>query len=284
MKIDSTLNKVSGMKKEITRLLEERERLFEQYEKGANSFSVVVIGQQNNGKSTLCNMLCKDWSNHKFPVADRRLTETTQEELDLNSGILYIDTPGFSSANTEDDRIAQEQWTRANLIILVHSVRTGELDNDEIRELKKLQSRFPDLENRLFVACSKIGEEDQSRVNEVLEAVQARLMDLHISVPVEAIDSIDYKEGKLAEDEDLIEASNVSVIHDWINDNKDIGNMILISIKENSEKLLSLLEKIADEMIELSTEKIQYMENLSTCWDKNKKRIKYSWDKCASYK
>lgn len=264
------------------------EFLVEQYLKIEKNFSVVIIGQQNNGKSTLCNALCQDWSNQKFPVADRRLTETIQEEFDEHTGIVYVDTPGFSSANKDDDANAQKEWNRANLLILVHSVRSGELDADEVNIIKKLKLNVPELEKRLFIVCSKVGEEDSKRVDEVLSAVRKYLRDdLRLSVPVEAIDSKDYIEGKLINDADLIASSNIISIIEWIDENRGVSCLLEDTIKTIKKQITIQAKKIknsiSESISELNKQKNNYKEHLKSCWVGNKFEIKNAWDKCSIY-
>lgn len=185
------------------------EAAFVRQEKVKDAFSVVIIGQQNNGKSTLCNALFRDWENRKFPVADRRLTSSTQEEQDEASGILYVDTPGFSSATATDDETAQTEWIRANLLIFVHSIRTGELDADEVRILQKLKSVVPDVERRLFVACSKAGGEKSEDLRLKLDLIRAQIRDhVGLDVTMEAIDSIFYQKGMEKGNEQLVASTN----------------------------------------------------------------------------
>lgn len=267
-------------------IVERHKILVEQYAGIGNLFSVVVIGQQNNGKSTLCNALCEDWSNKKFPVADRRLTETIQEEFGSNNDIIYVDTPGFSSINQNDDNTAQKQWHRANLLVFVHSVRTGELDKDEVETIKNLKDDIDELEKRLFIVCSKVSDEEHDRVDEVIQSVRRYLRTvLNLNVPVEAIDSKDYIAGKTVNDSDLIAESNMSKLLKWIDSNRNMTSTLSRAIQQIEEeaRLEYNIAKISlkNNILHTKNKKIAYLNLLFQCWIDQIEKIMNCWIRCA---
>lgn len=257
-------------------------------EKGKNAFSVVIIGQQNNGKSTLCNALLRDWANRKFPVGDIRLTASTQEEQDETSGILYVDTPGFSSATSSDDETAQAEWIRANLLIFVHSVRSGELDKDEVRVLQRLKSVVPDLERRLFVACSKAGGEQPDELRRKLDRIREQIREhVGMDVTMEAIDSIFYQKGMEKGNEQLAATTNIPKLLDWIAAGRDMPSPLAAVLQQTGAEYEKLLAQARDSleagMGDAKRRRKGHKNKLTSCWTGHKSTVQDAWDNCAKY-
>ena len=265
------------------------ELICEKAEKNAGTFSVVVIGQQNNGKSTLCNALLQDWSNRRFAVRDVRQTDDIQEVCDAVSGITFVDTPGFGTLWASDATRAQNEWLRANLLLFVHSVRSGELDAEEVKMLQSLQSIMPQLEQRLFVVCSKFGEEEDDRVREVSAAVRRQITDVvSPDVPVEAIDSLYYQQGKSADDAGLVRFSHMDALLQWIDDHRNVPSPHMEIMEKHKKSYMELLKKAKKNILtgksEYISKKDTYTGELKNCWIGSKDAIRRSWDNCSEYK
>ncbi len=259
-----------------------------QRKKTENAFSVVIIGQQNNGKSTLCNALLRDWENRKFPVGDIRLTASTQEEQDETNGILYVDTPGFSSATMSDDETAQAEWIRANLLIFVHSVRSGELDKDEVRVLQRLKSVVPDLERRLFVACSKAGGEQPDELRRKLDRIREQIREhVGMDVTMEAIDSIFYQKGMEKGNEQLAATTNIPKLLDWIAAGRDMPSPLDTVLQQTGEEYEKLLAQAHDSleagMEDVKSRRKGHKNKLTSCWTGHKSTVQDAWNNCAKY-
>lgn len=264
------------------------ELICEKAEKNAERFSVVVIGQQNNGKSTLCNALVQDWSNQLFAVSDVRQTKDIQEVSDGASGITYVDTPGFGTMWANDATLAQNEWLRANLLLFVHSVRSGELDADEVNMLQRLKTVMPQLEQRLFVVCSKFGEEGEERVQDVSVAVRRQITDVvSHDVPVEAIDSLYYQQGKSADDAGLVQFSHMDVLLQWIEEHRHVPSPHMEIMERQRKAYMSLLETVKMNIqtgkSEFKSKKDTYTGELKNCWIGSKDALRRSWDNCSAY-
>ena len=258
-------------------------------EEAADVFSVVIIGQQNNGKSTLCNALCRDWDNRKFPVADRRLTSSVQEELDEDSGILYVDTPGFSSATTSDDERARAEWIRANLLIFVHSIRSGELDADEVRILQSLESAVSDLDRRLFVACSKAGGENPDNQRLKMESVRTQIRELvGIDPAIEAVDSVFYQKGMEKGNEQLVASTNIPRLLDWIAAGRNMSSSLETFLRKTGDEYARLLEQARDrqraDMDGMNSRRQSDKNRMLSCWTSHESSVRDAWNRCARYK
>lgn len=264
-------------------------KVAEKAEKDCGTFSVVIIGQQNNGKSTLCNALIQDWNNQRFPVSDIRQTEDIQEAHDADSNITYVDTPGFGTSCASDTLRAQDEWLRANLLVFVHSVRSGELDADEVATLQTLKSVIPHLDQRIFIVCSKFGDENRGHVAEVLNVIKNQIKQIiSDSVPVEAVDSLFYQHGKYSNDERLMNLSNMHTILKWIDEHMDIQSPLIEIIQKERETYISILKSVKKKMLSSLTDhhiqKQTYHMDMIECWRDNKKRIEISWNNCAQYR
>ncbi len=293
---DSVIN--SSLNEESLRLLgdEERARLkaarerwedaLAQAEKANSTFSIIIIGQQNSGKSTLCNALVRDWSKRAFPVGDTRTTEEIQEYQD-ESGITYVDTPGFGSFYEEDKARAKKVWARARLLVFVHSARKGEMDADETETLKSLAAFIPDLKKRLFVACSKLGDAPND-VNSIKSAVEKQVRSLvNLAVPVEVIDSNWYLEAMIEGDEELKRSSRMDSLLQWIAENRntppfcaEIHNAAWRDYRKALDEVLTLLNSRKDD---LSKRKKDYTDALTSLWAEHKDAIESAWQNCARY-
>src|SRR5690554_1073232 len=96
---------------------------------------IAVFGKYNHGKSTLLNALI---GREVFKVADKRETLTVSELI--HEGVAWIDTPGLDAdVQGDDDKLAKgAAMELADILCLVHNVKTGELDNSELKIYKQL--------------------------------------------------------------------------------------------------------------------------------------------------
>ena len=94
---------------------------------------VAVYGKYNHGKSSLLNSLI---GKEVFKTADIRETVTIKSYIKDN--ITWIDTPGLDADVThKDDDKANKFLNKIDLLLFVHSVNEGELDNKEINFIKR---------------------------------------------------------------------------------------------------------------------------------------------------
>ena len=101
-----------------------------------NQITVTCVGLYNHGKSTLLNVLIKDFEYKTFKTADAR--ETTLNKEVIYNDIKYIDTPGLN-AQEDDDKKVMEAIESSDITLFVHNVNTGELNKAEVDFLSKIQ-------------------------------------------------------------------------------------------------------------------------------------------------
>ena len=125
--------------------------------------NIVCVGLYNHGKSTLLNAIVKDCENKTFGVTDRRET-MVNKSVELNDAI-YTDTPGLG-AQMQDTKIALYGANFADILVMVHSLKEGELNKDEVMYLRNLPKQhllsFDEISYKLIIVINHIKGENLS--------------------------------------------------------------------------------------------------------------------------
>ena len=263
------------------------ERVCEQCAKAENTFSVVVIGEQNSGKSTLCNALVQDWQNGTFPVKDVRETTEPKEMADAALGMTIVDTPGFGTYWESDEKSAKEELFRANLLVFVHSLNNGDLDDKERIMLETVAHTLPGVHERLLLVCSKLRDNHDS-ADEVLGVVARQCKDiLGPGVQSLALDSRDYQEGKVEGEDRLVEYSRFGNLLHWLEAHRNMPSMsqkiLDMATQEYEDELRTAQRNMDRDLESLWTDRNRYLGTLHCCWDNSRNGIQRAWDKCARY-
>jgi len=204
-----------------------------------NQITVTCVGLYNHGKSTLLNVLIKDFEYKTFKTADAR--ETTLNKSVAYHNIKYVDTPGLN-AQEKDDRKVMEAIENSDITLFVHNVTTGEFNKAEMDFLTKIQKHWKNsqefLERTIFV-LSRIDNinnyEDIQNTNNKMQKQIKEIFDSDcLIIPVS---SADYREGILENEEELIDESN---------------------IKKLEEKIEFLSKKLEEEIINTKKERFEY--------------------------
>jgi predicted ATP-dependent endonuclease of OLD family len=189
-----------------------------------SKFRLTAIGKQNSGKSTLLNVLCSFFKDEKFKTSDYIVTRKNEEYFDKGSNTIFVDTPGLD-ANQEDDREANRSL-KTGVVLFLHSCRTGELDSLECKSLQRLVQEFDQPQRQIAVLCSQTGGTGNG-VKEVLDRVRAQAREIvGNEVTVIAMDSIEYKYGRLENDERLIRHSHIPEVEAWIEKARKVLNKL----------------------------------------------------------
>ena len=138
MKLDVLKNGKSDTKGVLARLEKYMLEIVQKLNSESQCINVINAGLMNHGKSSLFNSLL---DSDVFKVNDVRETVVNRREQYKNN-IFLTDTPGLEAAS-EDDEEAFNTYSRANYILFVHTLRTGEFHAKEVSYLKRLQSLFP---------------------------------------------------------------------------------------------------------------------------------------------
>ena len=139
---------------------------------------IAVCGLMNAGKSALLNGLTGSLESEAFETKAVRAT-TRVQELE-HEGRVYLDTPGIDACD-EDDRQAWLGLAHADVILFVHNLRTGTLEEIETRFLCELMRRRPDLNRHLVVVLTHAESATQQQTRE--QAIRDILQSLFEEVP-----------------------------------------------------------------------------------------------------
>lgn len=101
--------------------------------------NVVVYGAYNAGKSSLLNSLTGQVEQEFF--ATRDIPETKITRTLVQDGICYVDTPGLD-VSEEDTRAARDGVNQADVIMLVHKLGAGSIQQQDMLAMKKLVQAY----------------------------------------------------------------------------------------------------------------------------------------------
>jgi GTP-binding protein EngB required for normal cell division len=169
---------------------------------GSTLPEVVVLGKYNHGKSSLLNALVGQ--PNRFGVADYRKTILV-EDCDAG-GVRWVDTPGLGAdVNCQDDQRAMDAaCSRADVRLLVHSLKEGELDGDELALARTLQEEERQTGRTLLVVLTQLDElADEACARGIIAAIQAQLPQARVL----AVSSVSYVKA-CAEQKKLLRAAS----------------------------------------------------------------------------
>ncbi|MFK5976568.1 MAG: 50S ribosome-binding GTPase [Sulfurovum sp.] len=183
-----------------------------------NQIIVTCVGLYNHGKSTLLNILIKDFEYKTFKTADAR--ETTFNKTIIYNNIKYVDTPGLN-AQEDDDKKVMEAIESSDITLFVHNVNTGELNKAEVDFLSKIQKYWKNpqefIDRTIFVLSRIDGIGNYEDIENTKNKMQSQIKDIFDIVPmIVPVSSEDYKEGIVYNEKELIDESNIKILEEQI--------------------------------------------------------------------
>ena len=252
-------------------MLEQKFQELDKLVKSVNKVNVVCCGLYNNGKSTLLNVLVDDFEFKTFKTADIR--ETTQSKKVKHKNITYIDTPGLN-ATYKDDKVVIDTIIESDINLFVHNITTGELNQKEIEFLKILRDKWDKKEfiKKTIFVLSRIDEMSED-IEPTKLKITNQIQEIFKTTPkVIEVSAIDYKDGVLENEEELIQISNIKTLQKTIKEfiNKDIKlqkqKRITNKYKEIEEEIENLItakqKKIEEVEIEVYTHQKELEEKI----------------------
>jgi len=249
----SKLNKFLT-KNEITSLKNLQKVIYE------NQITVTCIGLYNHGKSTLLNVLIKDFEDKTFKTAPIRETILNKEVI--YNDIKYIDTPGLN-AKLKDDKQVMKAIENSDITLFVHNVNTGEFNKAEIIFLQQIQKHWKNPKEFIDRTIFILSQIDESNDKDIIEEASQRMKEqikniFNGNALVIPVSSNLYKEGIIENEEEFISESN---------------------IQELEKKIKFLSKKSKEEIIKTKRERFEtkYWElyqKLNTKLKKNQQEIK----------
>ena len=202
---------VNFLKNKRDEILEDGKKIF-----------IVNAGRMNHGKCSLFNSLL---NKPIFAVDDIRTTMTRQD-ADFSQDVVMVDTPGLD-ADSSDDKVAFDAYRRANLIVFVHTVKTGAVERDDIDSLNRMakEAVSPEYFWRHFVLVfSNIDEYDaddaeDSKKMRIIEEESLRNIKSGCGehdFPIFRVSNTYFHDGNEANSEQLIAMSGIRELKEYI--------------------------------------------------------------------
>jgi len=244
---------------------------------------VVVCGRVKMGKSSLLNMLIGDFSDDPYFGIDV-VPKTCEEKTRERDGLIYVDTPGLD-AELEDEEKAWQSFLKADCFIFVHSLKGGELVQQELDFLGRLrEERRPTAENMLVVLTyAEVCDEEklnrlQGTIGDQLERKLGR------RPWMTAVSNTRYKKGLRENEPRLAKTSGLPALQSHIKAQRDLlaagaSPNRAAEINELREKIGALLkadlaaakrrcQKLTDSDKEAYAAMLREYETICTNWKK----------------
>jgi len=257
-------------KNEISSLINMQKAIHE------NQITVTCVGLYKHGKSTLLNVLIKDFEYKTFKTADVR--ETTLNKTVVYNDIKYVDTPGLN-ANKDDDKKVMEAIQNSDITLFVHNITTGELNKAEIEFLTKVEKYWSNpqefIERTIFVLSRIDDIGNREDIEKTSKKMKEQIQDIFDSdCLITPISPMDYRDGVIENEEELILESNIKILKEDIallskNFKEDIENT---KIKRFEKKYWELYQKLNNKLKSNQT-KIKHLQE-----EKKRKDIEFKND------
>jgi len=211
-----------------------------------NQITITCIGLYNHGKSTLLNVLIKDFEFKTFKTADAR--ETTHNKSVIYNNIKYVDTPGLN-AKEEDDKKVMEAIQNSDITLFVHTATTGELNKKEVEFLEKIQEHWSNsqefIDRTIFILSRIDNIEAYEDIRGTSNRIKEQIADIFsCNCLIAPVSAMDYKDGMIENENELIIESNI----------KELENLIDILSKESREVIFKTKQKRVEQKLnELAT-------------------------------
>ncbi|MDA8481193.1 50S ribosome-binding GTPase [Citrobacter sp. Awk 4] len=194
---------------------------------------IVVYGTYNSGKSSLLNALTGHYESSFFRVND--IPETREENVYESEHFFYVDTPGLD-VNTEDDRIALRGIAGAVLVLIVHRLAAGSLQEKDLNVFQRIM----DTNNVMVVLTgAEQPEEDAALIDEITAMINRGSPK---TIPVFPVSNPRYLKGKREGKLKLVAASGIPAL---IMQLEQCGDELRAALKKDRktrrERLLSSL-------------------------------------------
>ena len=186
----------------------------------AKRINIINAGVMDHGKSALFNSLI---DKNIFQEGVVRTTVEIQTEL-WRDNVYLIDTPGLS-AEIVDDAVAYEAYRRANVILFVHRVDTGELHREGLEGLNKIKALFADEKDFTNHLCLVLTSIDDKSAKENFDTLRDKaLADIKNfcglgGFKVFAVSNTRYRKGMTENKPKLIEMSGIPELREYLQQN-----------------------------------------------------------------
>ena len=211
---------------------------------------IVNTGMVSSGKSSLFNILIDSTEQEHFPTGAARTT-TIADYFDYRN-ISFIDTPGIDVRN-EDDALAFNTIMEADLIIMVHNIRTGPINRSEAEWLQQIVARMNDVQMRkerlIFVCTWKDTREKDIDYLEILKDVKEQVYEIvGAEIPFFDVSVKKYLNGVLKEKEALRKNSGIIELKQYL---ENYSTIYIERKREiNRHEMKQLMEEIKELLLQ----------------------------------
>jgi len=138
----------------------------------ASGLRIAVFGKYNHGKSTLLNALIgKD----VFKTADKR--ETIKNAEYKHNDVIWVDTPGLDAdvQGKDDEEAMKGAFEIADILYLVHNVKSGELDKYEMKVFRDLMKQDKNYRKKMFLILTQIDQVSTDQLEQVKTQINKQI-------------------------------------------------------------------------------------------------------------
>lgn len=159
---------------------------------------IVNTGMVDSGKSYLYNVLTENYQLDVFPTGPVRTTVKEKEFVFEDK--IFIDTPGID-VEDGDDETAFSNIMKADIILMVHNVKTGPINKAEKEWLEKIADSIKNTqmlkEKMIFVCTWKDAREKENNYSELIGDIQSAVFSaVGTDIPFYEVSAYKYISGK----------------------------------------------------------------------------------------
>lgn len=277
--------KLSSKQKEyLPTDLQQRWNGLEKKTRNNKKIKVANTGLVSSGKSTLFNVLIDpqnvDESHVRFAVGAARTT-SIQDVAALTEEIDLADTPGID-VNFDDNAVALSSILESDIIVMVHNIKLGALNNSEYTWLQQIaQNMLSEKERkaRLIFVCSWIDERDGDKniYNQTIAETKQMVKDaVGCEIDFFEVSAKRYITGKQKGKEQLVERSNITKIRKCIIQKATVYAKSFARIMEYQVEI-SLCEETVHKFTMILKDKTEQKEKISKQITSKYARKKEEW-------
>lgn len=179
---------------------------------------IVNTGMVSSGKSSLYNVLTGNTREERFPTGAARTTVCA--DTCEYKGMLFVDTPGIDVRDA-DDETAFQTIMEADMILIVHNIKTGPLTRAETEWMKRIAGGMKDSGMRrrrmIFVCTWKDAREKETGYGTIIEEVKRQAFEIvGIEIPFFTVSVRKYLAGIERDKPVLCEKSGIPELSDFL--------------------------------------------------------------------
>lgn len=165
---------------------------------------VVVFGKYNHGKSTLLNALL---GKQVFAASDARETVVNKTYADQKRQLTWVDTPGLDAdvGGADDQKAYEGVMVDADIILLVHNLNTGELDQHEVSHFSKMLKTRDGLYQKAILVITQIDQVSEEQKEQALQIIKGQLP----TIKMHLVSAVRYQKGMAENKKPLVERSGI---------------------------------------------------------------------------